>query len=137
MYSKRRKIIDEENKKGNIISFNHKKNNNYTQNYISDPSKLIPSKELDYSTINFYRFNNFAWYIDNTFSVFNSLNNDNILIYLKWNTSIEWYDLDNNIIITRIIDIHDRTISTIRHYFDINNNRDLILTEDRLDRCVK
>ncbi len=107
----------------NIINYNNK-------NFISDPNKLVPYNILDKSPYT-------DWCLDNTFTVFNSINNDNILIYGKKNLSIECYDLNNNIIITTIKNIHIKDISTIRHYFDNNKKRDLILTGDPEANCTK
>lgn len=69
--------------------------------------------------------------IDNTFTIFNSVDNNNLLIYGTKNSNLECYDLNNQKIIISISSAHKDEITTIRHYLDKENNRDLLLTGSR------
>ena len=68
------------------------------------------------------------WRFDNTFCVFKSINNMLYLIYANKQMSIISYDLFNNKKINEIKKAHAKFISNFRHYFDIMNRRDLILS---------
>ena len=67
-------------------------------------------------------------YVDNTFIVFNSINQILSLIYTNKNHSIIYYDLINNVKITEIKNAHESYITHFRYFFDNINKRDLILS---------
>ena len=62
--------------------------------------------------------------IDNTFAVFNSINNILYLIYSDINRSMISYDLNNKRKINEIKNIHNEYITNFRHYLDEINKRD-------------
>ena len=63
--------------------------------------------------------------LDNTFTVFKSINNLFYLIFYSFNNSIICYNLERFQIISKI---KSKTISNFRHFLDKINKRDLILT---------
>ena len=65
---------------------------------------------------------------DNSFCVFNSINNILYLIYANDNKSIISYDLNNMKKVNEIKTPHNDYISYFRHYLDKINRRDLIMT---------
>ena len=80
-------------------------------------------------------FNN-KW-IDNIFSVFNSINNIFYLIYANKDNSIISYDLINNKKINEIKNAHNKNIVNFRHNFDKLNKRDLIISISAEDNNIK
>ena len=76
-------------------------------------------------------------YLDNTFTVFKSVNDILHLIYTDRNNSIISYDLINNKIINEIKNAHNDLITSFRHFLDNNNNEDLIISISSEDNCLK
>ena len=76
-------------------------------------------------------------YLDNTFIVFNSINNILFLIYSTKNKSIISYNLINKKIINEIKNAHEYDITNLRYYLDNNNKRDLILSISYFDNNIK
>ena len=68
------------------------------------------------------------FYLDNTFTVFNSFNDILTLVYSTKDKSIVSFDLIHNIKINAIKGAHKELITNIRHTQDIPNKRDLLLT---------
>ena len=68
------------------------------------------------------------FYLDNTFTVFNSYNNILTLVYSTTDKSIVSFDLIHNTKINSIKGAHKELITNIRHAQDIPNKRDLLLT---------
>ena len=66
--------------------------------------------------------------LDNTFCVFNSIDNLIILIYANQEKSIISFNLINNQIISEIKNAHELYITNFRHYLDSSNKRDLLLS---------
>ena len=56
--------------------------------------------------------------LDNTFEVFNSVNDILMLVYSTKSKSIICYDLGNFCIISEIKNCHNAFITNIRHFFD-------------------
>ena len=75
--------------------------------------------------------------IDNTFAVFNSINNILYLIYSDINRSMISYDLNNKRKINEIKNIHNEYITNFRHYLDEIYKRDLIMSLSRTDNNIK
>ena len=75
--------------------------------------------------------------INNAFTVFKSINNIIYIIYSDDLLSIISYNLIKNKIINEIKNAHDKFISNIRYYLDINNKRDLILSISAFDNNIK
>ena len=64
----------------------------------------------------------------NTFTVFNSINNILYLIYSNENNSIICYDLKIQKKVTELKTYNDNYITSIRHYLDKINHRDIIMS---------
>ena len=75
--------------------------------------------------------------LDNTFTVFKSINEILTLIYANKNKSIISYDISNNKKIKEIKNTHYEYITNFRYHFDNINNRDLILTISSLNNNIK
>ena len=75
--------------------------------------------------------------LDNSFCVFKSLNNIFYLIYSNEHFSIISYDLNNNKIINTIFKAHEYYITNFRHFLDIINKRDLLLSISADDNNIK
>ena len=68
-------------------------------------------------------------YYNNSFTVFNSLNNITYLIYIgKNNNSLISYDLKDNKKITEIKNAHSKFITQIKHYLDNIKKRDILIS---------
>ena len=80
---------------------------------------------------------NTSQYLDNTFCLFNSIDNIIYLIYSNNNCSIISYNLIDNKKINVIKKAHDSNISNFRHYYDKNNKRDLILSISSKENNIK
>ena len=106
-----------------------RKQNNVS--YIEDYSpnvKLIKEIE-DYSYTNED--------IDNTFIIVKSLNNILYLIYSTNNKSIICYNLNTNQKVNEIHNNHKKPIINFKHYLDIKNNRDLIMSISSKDNNIR
>ena len=75
--------------------------------------------------------------LDNSFCIFQSMNNILYLIYSKINCSIISLNLIENKKINEIKNAHEENITNFRHYLDINNKRDLILSISSLNNNIK
>ena len=75
--------------------------------------------------------------LDNTFSVFKSINNRYYLIYANENKSLISYDLNEQKIIKELKHYHNEYITNIRHYFDGKNKRDLIMSISKQDNNIR
>ena len=82
--------------------------------------------------------NSYSWYwLPNTFTVFISLNNIFILIYSTQHKSIISYDIIHNLKINEIKDAHKKYICYFKHFLDLINKRDLILSLSSDDNNIK
>ena len=113
-----------------IINNDKKLNNKKNINNNSDP------KDIQIS-INLIKNSLVKNYLDNTFSVFNSINNILYLIYTNEEKSIISYNLITNKKIIEIKNAHDEYISNFRHYLDNINKRDLLLSLSSTDNNIK
>ena len=75
--------------------------------------------------------------IVNSFTFFNSINNIFYLIYANINKSIIFFDILNNKKIAEIKRAHKDYVTSFRHYSDIINKRDLIISICRDDNNIK
>ena len=80
---------------------------------------------------------NTKYFLDNTFSVFKSIDDILHLIYTNKNKSIINFNLSDNKIIKEVKDSHNEHISNFRHYLDNINQRDLILSISCKDNNIK
>ena len=74
---------------------------------------------------------------DNSFTVFNSINDILYLIYSNKDKSIISYDIINNIRLNEIKNAHNGLITNFRHYLDKMKKRDLILSLSTMDNNIK
>ena len=75
--------------------------------------------------------------IDNTFSLFKSIDDILFLIYSNKNKSIITYNILDNTKTKEKTKAHDEYITNIRHYFDFINKRDLIMSISCDDNNIK
>ena len=75
-------------------------------------------------------------YINNTFIVFQSINNLLILVYSN-QKSISTFNIIDKQKINEIRNAHDEFISNFRYFFDKNNKRDLIISISPSDNNLK
>ena len=75
--------------------------------------------------------------LDNTFIVFKSIDNLLYLVYSTKNNSIICYNLYIEQIIAEIKEHHKKCIINLKHYKDMFNKRDLIMTISRKDNMIR
>ena len=73
----------------------------------------------------------------NTFTVFNSINNILFLIYSNRNKSIICYDLNEEKILKELKTYNNKYITSIKHYMDDINKRDIIMTISSDENNIK
>ena len=76
-------------------------------------------------------------FLNNSFTVINSINNILFIIYANQYKSIISYNLIKNQIMTEIKNAHDEIITSFRSYFDNINKRDLIISVSDIDNNIK
>ena len=74
---------------------------------------------------------------DNSFTLFNSINNLLYIIYSNTKNSIVCYDLISQKKITEIKNAHSTFITNFRYYFDKINNRDIIMSLSCKDNNIR
>ena len=121
-------------KEKNNVNNNLNKNNEIITN--SENKKINPLK-LSFKKV----VSNSAYcpcVIDNTFAVFKSrINNNILLVYGCKNNSIKCDDLINQKNIKTIESAHNNNIISIKYFNDIINNKDLILSLSSFDKIIK
>ena len=75
--------------------------------------------------------------LNNTFTIFESINQITYLIYCNKNNSIISYNLENNQIINEIKNQHNEYITNFHHILDKDNKRDLIMTTSLDDNNIR
>ena len=113
------------------------KSNNYNNNLISKKIKLNPNPRYIHILKNITKDSNGNCFLDNSFTAFKSINNILYLIYASDNKSIIAYNLSKFQKITEIIDAHKNIATNFRHYLDIINKRDLILSISAYENSIK
>ena len=103
---------------------------NNLNNIKTSSEKISFIKDL---TIDSYAFS----YLNNSFTIINSINNILFIIYTNGYKSIISYNLIKNQIMSVIKNAHDETITSFRSFLDIVNKRDLILSISDLDNNIK
>jgi WD40 repeat protein len=98
-------------------------------NFKTNPKNLYFNKDL---CINAHKFNT----IDKVFCVFNSFNNQNLVVWGSSLNSLVFYDLDNDKIIKTIDNAHYQLIYCCRHYPNKKKKIDYIITTSS-NRSVK
>ena len=97
--------------------------------------KIVPKKIIYYNGITKDSFSNTA--LDNTFCFFKSIEDILFLIYSNKEKSIITYNLIANKIIKEIKKAHDKYITNIRHYLDLINKKDLVMSISRHNNNIK
>ena len=62
------------------------------------------------------------------FSVFKSLKGESLAAWVTKDNTIELYDLEKDSVIKSVKDAHNKDIHSCRHFVDIKNNQDLLIT---------
>ena len=101
----------------------------YNQNgkcpiYINSFSNIINDSFLHYA-------------LDNTFSIFKSINNISYIVYSTKKKSIISYNIITNQKISEIKNAHNEYITNFRHYLDKNKKMDLIISISSEDNNIK
>ena len=131
-----KKIKDNENDK--ILNKKHKREKQKEDDTLDNETKKTENPEnLEYifeltsDSKSYFSF-------DNTFCVFKSINNILLLIYSNKNVIIV-FNLNDNIAINKIKNVNEgnKFITNFRHYLDIINNRDLVLSITAWDNNIK
>ena len=108
---------------------NLKQENNKLNIEIQELRKKHQNKYIkDIHLLSTIGYDSYCSTFDNTFTVFNSINNILYLIYSNYSKSIISYDLNRQILINEIRKAHSKNISNLKHYLDKIHNRDLILS---------
>ena len=106
--------------------------NKYPKDFFSsNPKNIEFFKTIDIDSYPFYEP------LDNTFCIFTSINKTLLLIYSKIFYSIISYDMKNFRKINEIKKAHNKEITNFRHYYDSNNNRDLVMSISDKDNNIK
>ena len=105
-------------------------NNNNNKEFKSNPQN---DKIMHYLVQDSYAHYAF----DNTFSVFITINNLLYLTYSNANKSIIFYNIIDNKKIKEIKNAHDKYITNFRHYLDVINKRNLIISISSDDNNIK
>ena len=134
------------NKDSKNLIFNELKNNKNEINNIKNDMKLLEkeinnlknnSKCKSINFLNDIENDSYAYSsLDNTFTVFKSIDNILYLIYSNKNKSIISYNLIKNNKEKQIKNAHDNYITNFRHYSD-NYKRDLIMSISNKDNNIK
>ena len=131
-----KKIKDNENDK--ILNKQHKREKQKEDDTLDNETKKTENPEnLEYifeltsDSKSYFSF-------DNTFCVFKSINNILLLIYSNKNVIIV-FNLNDNIAINKIKNVNEgnKFITNFRHYLDIINNRDLVMSITAWDNNIK
>ena len=128
------KILSKKNKEINEFKF---ENSNIKKKEKFDSS----NNSLNVNNINYINKitnDSYAYVaLDNTFCFFKSINDILFLIYSNKDKSIIIYNLIENKIVKEIKKAHDKYITNFRHYLDIINKRDLIISISKDDNNLK
>ena len=104
-------------------------------------SKINIKNNLDKNNINLFNYLSLDSYcerhLDNSFTIFKSINDLLYLIYSNENHSIISYNLIDNKKYIEIKNAHDNYIQSFRHYLDDINQRDLIISISIFDNNIK
>ena len=116
------------NKKGinenNLFNDNYKIKNNIQKN--NKINKFNPNNIQLLNNLTKDSYSDYA--LDNTFTVFNSIDNIIYLIYSNIKKSIIVYNIIDNKKINEIKNAHSRNITNLRNFLDKYNKRDLLIS---------
>ena len=102
---------------------------NRSLKFIKDPKDLIYKEDICSSA---HKTNS----IDKVFCAFKSYSGESLVVWGTPQYSIEFFDLEKNKIIKTITRAHNQTIFSCRHYSDIKNRIDYLISSS-YDRTVK
>jgi len=117
-------LLKNENK---ILSNEISKLKNCNSNNPENIDKLAEIENNSYTSMD----------LDNTFTVFRTINDILCLIYSTESKSIVCYDLENQQIINEIKQGHNEFITNFKYYFDNINKRDLLMSISKEDNNIK
>ena len=124
------KINNNKNNNSNILEKSNEFIRNSSFQDESSPMNILFYKIL---TNNSYSKN----WLDNTFSVFKSIDETLFLIYTNRNKSIVFYNIIEEKIINEIKNAHDNYITNFRNYLDNIHERDLLMSISADDSNIK
>ena len=131
---KRKRNESEDSYSDNNDGINIEGNENKTKKPRKNNKELIlNSKNVQYFVKDSYS----NGYSDNTFIIFNSLDNVLNITYSTEKNSIIFYNLNDNVKIAEIGKAHEEDITNFRHCQDTQNERDLILSASAKDNNLK
>ena len=106
-------------------------NNNVQENILfkSNPKDITIFRDLTKDSYNFF--------IENTFTVFKSINDILYLIYTNENKSLISFNIIENNLINEIKNAHNEYITNFRYYYNETNKKDLILSISCNDNILK
>ena len=113
------KLTSKKTKRQNSLT-----NSNKSKNKIKEYYSLVEKKSFHHIT-------------KSIFYVFNSLNNILHLIYSNKSISIICYNLIKNSKISELKKAHIKSISSLKHYLDKLNKRDLIISISSQEKSLK
>ena len=131
------------NEFNNLNVINNPNNTDYLFSQISNKSmpRISPKKNLSPKNMKFLKdltSDSYSSYsLDNSFSVFKSINDILYLIYANKNRAIISFNLVNKQKVSEIANAHDYYITNLRHYLDEINNRDLIMSISKYNNNIK
>ena len=102
---------------------------NLTSKFLNDPNELVFNQDI---CSNSHKTNS----IDRVFCAFKSFNGEPLVVWGSTSLNIEFYDCNKAKIVKTIFQAHKQTIFSCRHYADIRQRIDYIITSSN-DRSVK
>ena len=131
-------IFNEINKLKNEIRLLKIENNNLMQE-VEKLKKFhdnkVPKEIKLLSEINNNSYSDYG--LDNTFTIFTSINDFLYLIYSTKSKSIICQDLIDQKTVIELKNCHDEYITNLRHYLDKNNKRDIVMSISNADNNLK
>ena len=112
----------------------------FIKDYSSTSSfnNIIENSPLNIELIKNLSEDSYADFIlENTFTIFKSINNNLYLVYSNYHKSIILYNINTYKKINEIKNAHQSFITNFRHYFDRINKRDIVLSISCRDSNVK
>ena len=131
------------NEFNNLNVINNPNNTDYLFSQISNKSmpRISPKKNLSPKNMKFLKdltSDSYSSYsLDNSFSVFKSINDILYLIYSNKNRAIISFNLVTKQKMSEIANAHDYYITNLRHYLDEINRRDLVMSISKYNNNIK
>ena len=132
-----KEISDKSEKNSNHINIIKNNGNQKIENKNQNKIKIESKPPINLKVHKTVTQSSFIRYsIDNCFAAFTSLNDELLLVYATGFKSLECFDLIKQKYHKTILNAHNGTIITIRHYCPPGINKDLILSGSN-DYCAK